>query len=81
LNQPLDLSDIREQLEGIDLTLNPTNPDHILTPATGGFGIPPSPPPSSPSSSREESSDKGSSSSQPSTPPTPMANPNNPAKP
>ena len=61
LNQPLDLSDTREQLGGTDLTLNPTDP--ILTPAAGGFGIPPSPPSSYPSSSREESSDKGSSSS------------------
>jgi hypothetical protein len=81
LNQPLDLSDIREQLEGTNLTLNSTDPDHIFTPTAGGSGIPPSPPPSSPSSSGEESSDEGSSSSQPSTPPTPMANPNNPARP
>jgi hypothetical protein len=81
LNQPLDFSDIREQLEGIDLTLNPTYLNHILTPAAGGSGIPPSPPPSSPSSSGEESSDEGSSSSQPSTPPTPMENPNNLTRP
>jgi hypothetical protein len=79
LNQPLDFSDIREQLGGIDLTLNHTDP--ILTPVVGGSGIPPSPPSSSPSSSGEESSDEGSSSSQPSTPPTPMANLNNPARP
>ena len=72
LNQPLDFSDIREQLGGTDLTLNPTDPDHIFTPVVGGSGIPPSPPSSSPSSSGEESSDEGSSSSQPSTPPTPM---------
>jgi hypothetical protein len=55
LDQPLDFSDIREQLGGTDLTLNPTDP--ILTPAAGGSGIPPSPPPSSPSSSGEDSSD------------------------
>jgi hypothetical protein len=79
LDQPLKFSDIREQLGGTDLTLNPTDP--ILTPAVGGSGIPPSPPPSYPSSSGEESSDEGSSSSQPSTPPTPMANQNNPARP
>jgi hypothetical protein len=79
LNQPLDFSDIREQLGGTDLTLNPTDP--ILTIVVGGSGIPPSPPPSSPSFSGEESSDEGSSSSQPSTPPTPMANPNNLARP
>jgi hypothetical protein len=66
LNQPLDFSDIREKLEGIGLLLNPTDPDHILTPAAEGSGIPPSPPHSSPSSSGEESSDEGSSSSQPS---------------
>jgi hypothetical protein len=57
LNQPLDFSDIREQLGGIDLTLNPTDP--ILTPAAGGSGIPPSPPPSSPSYSGEQSLDEG----------------------
>ena len=84
LNQLLDFSDIREQLEGTDLTLNPTDLDHILTPAEGGSSLPPSPPPSSPSSYGEESSSEGSSSSQPSqpsTPPTPMENPNNPARP
>jgi hypothetical protein len=79
LDQPLDFSDIREQLGGTNLTVNPTDP--ILTPAAGGSGIPPSPPPSSPSSSGEDSSDEGSSPSQPSTPPTPMANQNNPARP
>jgi hypothetical protein len=81
LNQPLYFSDIREQLEGNGLLLNPTNPDRILTLAVGGSGIPPSPPPSSPSSSGEESSDEGSSSSQPPTPPAPMEIPNNPARP
>jgi hypothetical protein len=79
LDQPLDFSDIREQLEETNLTVNPTDP--ILTPAAGGSGIPPSPPPSSPSSLGEDSSDKGSSPSQPSTPTTPMANQNNPARP
>jgi hypothetical protein len=72
LDQPLYFSDIREQLGGTNLTVNPTDP--ILTPIAGGSGIPPSPPPSSPSSSGEDSSDEGSSSSHPSTPPTPMAN-------
>ena len=81
LNEPLDFSNIREQLEGTGLTLNPIDPNHILTPIAGGSGIPPSPPPSSPSSLREELSDEGSSLSQPSTPPTPMENPNNPATP
>jgi hypothetical protein len=57
--------------------MNPTDP--ILTPATGGSGIPPSPPPSSPSSSGRDSSNEGSSPSQPSTLLTPMANQNNPA--
>jgi hypothetical protein len=79
LDQPLDFSDIREQLWGTNLTVNPTNP--ILTPAAGGSGIPPSPPPSSPSSSGKDSSDEGSSPSQPSTPTTPMANQNNPTRP
>jgi hypothetical protein len=59
LDQPLDFTDIREQLGGTNLTVNPTDP--ILTPFVGGSGIPPSPPPSSPSSSGEESSDEGSS--------------------
>jgi hypothetical protein len=78
-DQPLDFYDIREQLGGTNLTVNPTDP--ILTPATGGSGIPPSPPPSSPSSSGEYSSDEGSSPSHPSTSTTPMANQNNPARP
>jgi hypothetical protein len=81
LNQPLDLFDIREQLEGTSLVLNPIYLDHILTPVVEGSGIPPSPPPSSPSSSGEESSNEGSSSSQTPTPPTPMENTNNPTKP
>jgi hypothetical protein len=79
LNQPLDFSVIREQLGGIDLTLNPADP--ILTLAARGYGIPPSPPPSSPSSSGEESSDEVNYSSYPLTPPTPMANANNPTRP
>jgi hypothetical protein len=79
LDQPLDFSNIREQLRGTNLTVNPTDP--ILTPVAGGFGIPPSPSPSSPSSSGEDSSDEGSSPSQPSTPTTPMANQNNLARP
>ena len=72
LDQPLDFSDIREQLGGTNLTVNPTDP--ILNPTAGGSGIPPSPPPSSPSSSGGDSSDEGTSPSQPSTPTTPMAN-------
>jgi hypothetical protein len=79
LDQPLDFSDIKEQLGGTNLTMNPTDP--ILTPAAGGYGIPPSPPPSSPSSAGEDSSDKSSSPSQPSTPTTPIANQKNPARP
>jgi hypothetical protein len=79
LDQPLDFFDIREQLRGTDLTVNPTDPN--LNPIAGGSGIPPSPPPSSPSSSGGDSSDEGSSPSQPSTPTTPMANQNNPARP
>ena len=63
LNQPLDLSDIGEQLEGIDLTFNPMDSDHIFTPAVRGYGIPPSPPPSSPSSLGKGSFEEGSSSS------------------
>jgi hypothetical protein len=59
LDQPLDFSDIREQLGGIDLTMNPSDP--ILNPAVGGSRLPPSPPPSSPSSSGGDSSDEGSS--------------------
>jgi hypothetical protein len=74
LDQPLDFSDIREQLGGTNLTINPT--DQILTPTAGGSGIPHSPPLSSPSSLGEDSSDEGSSPSQPSTPTTPMANQN-----
>jgi ribonuclease HI len=78
--QPLDFSDIREQLGDIDLTVNPTDPN--TNPAAGGSGIPPSPPPSSPSSSGgDSSSDEGKSPSRPSTPTTPMANQNNPARP
>jgi hypothetical protein len=77
--QPLDLSDIREQLGDTNLTVNPTDP--ISNPAAGGSGIPPSPPPSSPSSSGGDSSDEGDSPSQPSTPTTPMENQNNPARP
>jgi hypothetical protein len=78
LDQPLDFSDIREQLGGTNLTVNPTDP--ILTPAEGGYGIPPLPPPSSPSSSGEDSSDEGSSPLHPSITSTPMANHNNPAR-
>jgi hypothetical protein len=79
LDQHLDFSDIREQLGGTNIVVNPTHP--ILNPATGGSGIPPSPPPSSPSSSGGDSSNEGNSPSQPSTPTTPMANQNNPARP
>jgi hypothetical protein len=89
LNQPLDFSDIREQLQGTGLLQNllgehTTNPTETPTLGAGGSGIPPSPPESSPSSSGGESSDEGSSSSgpsQPSTPPMPMENQNNPARP
>jgi hypothetical protein len=89
LNQPLDFSDIREQLEGIGLLVNPlegntTDPVETPTLRVGGSGIPPSPPGSSPSSSGGESFDEGSSlskPSQPSTPPTPMENQNNLARP
>jgi hypothetical protein len=78
--QPLDFSEVREQLGDIDLTVNPTDPNN--NPAAGGSGIPPSPPPSSPSSSGgDSSSDEGKSPSQPSTPTTPMENQNNPARP
>jgi hypothetical protein len=79
LDQPLDFSDIKEQLRGTNLTMNPTDP--ILTPSVGGSRIPPSPPPSSPSSFGGDSSDEGNSPSHPSTPTTPMANQNNPARP
>jgi hypothetical protein len=89
LNQLLNFSDIREQLEGTGLLLNPlgdntTDPAQTPTLGVGGSDIPPSPPHSSPSSSGGESYDEGSSSSepsQPSTPPTPMENQNNPARP
>jgi hypothetical protein len=77
--QPLDFSNIREQLGDTSLTMNPSYPISYL--AAGGSGIPPSPPPSSPSSFRGDSSDKGNSPSQPSTPTTPMENQNNPARP
>jgi hypothetical protein len=65
LNQPLYFFDIREQLEGTGLLLNPLgddtiNPTDTPTLGVGGSGIPPSPPHSSPSSSGGESSDKGS---------------------
>jgi hypothetical protein len=83
-SQPLDFSEVREQLGDIDPTVNPTDPN--TNPAAGGSGIPPSPPPSpppsSPSSSRgDSSSDEGKPPSCPSTPPSPMANQNNPARP
>jgi hypothetical protein len=78
--QPLDFSEVREQLGDIDLTVNPTDPN--TNPAAGGSGIPPSPPPSSPSSSGgDSSSDEGKPPSQPSTPNSPMENQNNPARP
>jgi hypothetical protein len=78
--QPLDFTEVREQLGDIDLTVNPTDPK--TNPAARGSGIPPSPPPSSPSSSRGySSSDEVKSPSQPSTPTTPMANHKNPARP
>ena len=57
--QPLDFSEVKEQLGDIDLTVNPIDP--ILNPVAGGSGIPPSPPPSSPSSSGGGSSDEGDS--------------------
>jgi hypothetical protein len=83
-SQPLDFSEVREQLGDIDPTVNPTDPN--TNPAAGGSGIPPSPPPSpppsSPSSSGGDSSpDEGKPPSRPSTPPSPMANQNNPARP
>jgi ribonuclease HI len=78
--QPLDFSEVREQLGDIDLTVNPTDPN--TNPAAGGSGIPPSPPPSSPSSSGgDSSSDEGKPPSRPSTPNSPMENQNNPARP
>jgi hypothetical protein len=79
-SQPLDFSEVREQLGDIDPTVNPT--DSNTNPAAGGSGIPPSPPPSSPSSSGgDSSSDEGNPPSRPPTPTTPMANQNNPARP
>jgi hypothetical protein len=83
-SQPLDFSEVREQLGDIDPTVNPT--DSNTNPTTGGSGIPhsppPSPPPSSPSSSGgDSSSDEGNPPSRPPTPTTPMANQNNPARP
>jgi hypothetical protein len=89
LNQPLDFTNLQEQLQGTGLPRNTlgdniTNPVEALILGAGGSGIPPSPPGSSPPSSGGESSDEGSSSSepsQPSTPPTPMENQNNPARP
>jgi hypothetical protein len=83
-SQPLDFSEVREQLGDLDLTVNPT--DSNTNSAAGGSGIPPSPPhsspPSSPSSSRgDSSSDEGNPPSRPPTPTTPMANQNNPARP
>jgi hypothetical protein len=83
-SQPLDFSEVREQLGDLDPTVNPT--DSNTNSATGGSGIPPSPPhsspPSSPSSSGgDSSSDEGNPPSHPPTPTTPMANQNNPARP
>jgi hypothetical protein len=83
-SQPLDFSEVREQLGDLDLTVNPT--DSNTNSAAGGSGIPPSPPhsspPSSPSSSGgDSSSDEGNPPSRPPTPTTPMANQNNPARP
>jgi hypothetical protein len=83
-SQPLDFSEVREQLGDIDPTVNPTDPNTNL--ATGGSGIPPSPPPSPPpsspsSSGGDSSSDEGKPPSRPSTPNSPMANQNNPARP
>jgi hypothetical protein len=80
-NQPLDFSEVRDQLGDIDTTVNPTDSN----PVAGGSGIPPSPPPSpppsSPSSEGDSSLDEGNSPSRPPTPTTPMANQNNPARP
>jgi hypothetical protein len=83
-SQPLDFSEVREQLGDLDLTVNPT--DSNTNSAAGGSRIPPSPPhsspPSSPSSSGgDSSSDEGNPPSRPPTPTTPMANQNNPARP
>jgi hypothetical protein len=76
-SQPLDFSEVREQLGDLDLTVNPT--DSNTNPTAGGSGIPPSPPhsspPSSPSSSGgDSSSNEGNPPSRPPTPTTPMAN-------
>ena len=58
--QPLDFSDIREQLGDTNLTVNPTDPN--TNPAAGGSRLPPSPPPSTPSSfGGDSSSDEGNS--------------------
>jgi ribonuclease HI len=83
-SQPLDFSEVREQLGDLDLTVNPT--DSNTNPAAGGSGIPPSPPHSSPpsypsSSGGDSSSDEGNPPSRPPTPTTPMDNQNNPARP
>jgi hypothetical protein len=83
-SQPLDFSEVREQLGDLDLTVNPT--DSNTNSAAGGSGIPSSPPhsspPSSPSSSGgDSSSDEGNPPSCPPTPTTPMANQNKPARP
>jgi hypothetical protein len=81
-SQPLDFSEVREQLGDIDPTVNPT--DSNTNHAAGGSGIPPSPPPppsSSSSSGGDSSSDEGNPPSRPPTPTTPMANQNNPARP
>jgi hypothetical protein len=83
-SQPLDFSEVREQLGDIDPTVNPM--DSNTNPAAGGSGIPPSPPPSPPpsspsSSGGDSSSDEGNPPSRPPTPTTPMANQNNPTRP
>jgi hypothetical protein len=83
-SQPLDFSEVKEQLGDIDPTVNPTDSNTNL--AAGGSGIPPSPPPSPPpsspsSSGGDSSSDEGNPPSRPPTPTTPMANQNNPARP
>jgi hypothetical protein len=89
LNQPLDFTNLQEQLQGTSLPKNPlggntTNPTEAPILGARGSGIPLSPPGYSPCSSRRESLDEGISSlepSQPLTPPTPMENQNNPSKP
>jgi hypothetical protein len=83
-SQPLDFSEVRDQLGDIDPTVNPT--DSNTNPAAGGSGIPPSPPPSPPpsspsSSGGDSSSNEGNPPSSPPRPTTPMANQNNPARP